>query len=39
VKFVQTVARGKLGALITKLPETKMNEIREALLFAFGFDD
>jgi len=36
---VQTVARGKLGALITKLPETKMPQLKSALLFAFGFDD
>jgi len=36
---VQTVARGKLGALITKLSETKMAQLKSALLFAFGFDD
>ena len=31
---VQTVARGRLGALITMLPAQRMAEIREALLFA-----
>jgi len=31
---VQTVARGRLGALITILPAQRMAEIREALLFA-----
>jgi len=36
---VQTVARGKLGALIGKLSEEKRQQIRAALLFACGFDD
>jgi mRNA interferase MazF len=36
---VQTVSKSKLGALITKLSEAKMSEIKQALLFAFGFDD
>lgn len=36
---VQTVSKGKLGALITKLSEAKMSEIKQALLFAYGFDD
>jgi mRNA interferase MazF len=31
---VQTVARGRLGALIGVLPAQRMAEIREALLFA-----
>jgi mRNA interferase MazF len=31
---LQTVARGRLGALITALPGPRMAEIREALLFA-----
>lgn len=35
---VQTVSRGQLGALITTLPETRLAEIRRALLFALGFD-
>lgn len=34
---VQTVSRGKLGALITTLPSGRMAEVREALLFALGF--
>lgn len=33
---VQTVARARLGALITTLPARRMDEIREALLFALG---
>ena len=33
---VQTVARARLGALITTLPGRRMDEIREALLFALG---
>lgn len=31
---VQTVARGRLGALVSVLPTQRMAEIREALLFA-----
>jgi mRNA interferase MazF len=31
---VQTVARGRLGALVTTLPAQRMAEVREALLFA-----
>jgi len=34
---VQTVARGRLGALITTLSPSRMGEIREALLFALDF--
>lgn len=34
---VQTVAKGKLGALITTLPMARMQEVRAALLFALGF--
>lgn len=34
---VQTVARGRLGALITTLSVERMAEIREALLFALDF--
>lgn len=33
---VQTVSRGKVGALITTLPEPRLLEIRDALLFALG---
>lgn len=36
---VQTVAKSKLGALITKLPDAKMSEIKPGLLFSLGFDD
>jgi mRNA interferase MazF len=34
---VQTVDRGRLGALITTLSSQRMTEIREAFLFALGF--
>jgi len=34
---VQTVARGRLGALVTTLSTPRMAEIREALLFALDF--
>ena len=34
---IQTVARGRLGGLITTLSSRRMGEIREALLFALGF--
>jgi len=34
---VQTVARGRLGALLTTLSMQRMAEIREALLFALDF--
>ena len=34
---VQTVARGRLGGLITTLDPRRMTEVREALLFALGF--
>lgn len=36
---VQTVASGKLGALITTLDRDHMDQMRDALLFALGFDD
>ena len=35
---VQTVSRGRIGALITSLPPVRMREVRWALLFALGFD-
>ena len=35
---VQTVARARLGGLITSLSSEKMEEVRDALLFALGFD-
>lgn len=34
---VQTVSRGKVGSLITTLPESRLTEIRDALLFALGY--
>jgi mRNA interferase MazF len=34
---IQTVSKGKIGALITTLSSAKMSELRSALLFAFGF--
>jgi mRNA interferase MazF len=36
---IQTVSQGKLGGFIAKLPDSKMDEIKDALLFAYGFDD
>jgi mRNA interferase MazF len=34
---VQTVSRGKLGALVTTLSSAKMREVEVALRFALGF--
>lgn len=34
---VQTVSRGKVGALITTLARARMIEVRDALGFALGF--
>jgi mRNA interferase MazF len=34
---VQTVARGRLGSLVTTLTGRRMGQIREALLFALGY--
>ncbi len=34
---IQTVSKGKIGALITTLSSAKMTEVRSALLFAVGF--
>ncbi|MGH9316012.1 MAG: type II toxin-antitoxin system PemK/MazF family toxin [Thermoanaerobaculia bacterium] len=34
---IQTVSRGRVGALITTLSAERMREIRAALLFALGF--
>jgi len=33
-----TVARTRIGSLITTLPRERMGEVREALLFALGLD-
>ena len=35
---IQTVSKGKIGPLIVSLSLAKMNELRDALLFALGFD-
>ncbi len=35
---LQTVSRGRLGPLIATMPARRMEEVREALLFALGFD-
>jgi len=35
---LQTVAKGRLGPLITRLGPGKMSEVGVALLFALGFD-
>ena len=34
---VQTVSRGKLGAVVTTLGPGRMSEVRSAMLFALGF--
>jgi mRNA interferase MazF len=36
---IQTVSKGRVGALITTLSADKMVQIRQALLFALGFGD
>jgi mRNA interferase MazF len=35
---LQTVSKAKIGKLITKLEKIKMEAVKEALLFAFGFE-
>ena len=35
---IQTVAKSKIGAYITRLSDEKMDRIKSALLFALGFD-
>ena len=35
---IQTVSKGRVGALIATLSTEKMDQIRQALLFALGFD-
>jgi mRNA interferase MazF len=35
---IQTVAAARLGRLITTLDERRMRQVREALLFALGFN-
>ena len=34
---VQTVSKDRVGSLIMTLPDERMKEVREALLFALGF--
>jgi mRNA interferase MazF len=34
---IQTVGKGRLGSLVATLDESKMKEIRRALLFALGY--
>jgi mRNA interferase MazF len=34
---IQTVAKGKIGPVITTLSQRKMSELRSACLFALGF--
>ena len=36
---LQTVSKGKVGALIAILSAKRMTEVRQALLFALGFDE
>lgn len=36
---IQTVLKGRLGRPIAHLSEEKMDEIREAIMFAFGYED
>ena len=35
---IQTVSKGKIGAFITILDEQRMLQVRDAILFALGFD-
>ena len=35
---IQTVSKGKIGSLIVSLSLAKQEELRDALLFALGFD-
>ena len=36
---IQTVSKGRVGTLITTLSAKKMDQVRQALLFALGFGD
>jgi len=36
---IQTVSKGKIGSLITKLSSTRMHELHKATDFALGFDE
>ena len=35
---IQTVAKNKIGSLIVSLTDDKLKELKQALLFALGFD-
>lgn len=35
---IQTVSRGKIGACITTLDPSRLEEVRRGLVFALGFD-
>jgi mRNA interferase MazF len=35
---VQTVSQSRIGSLLARLDSTRMAEVREALLFALGFE-
>lgn len=35
---IQTVQKHKLGPLITRLPMDKMQDVKEAVIFAFGLE-
>lgn len=35
---IQTVQKANIGAFITRLPTTKMHDVRGAIEFALGFD-
>ncbi len=35
---IQTVSKNKVGAFISKISQSKLEEIKAALLFALGFD-
>jgi len=36
---IQTVSQSKIGALITKLSDEKMEKVKEAILFALGLEE
>lgn len=39
VDNIQTVSKGKIGSYLTHLSDEKLNEVFEAMKFAFGFED
>ena len=38
VDNIQTVSKDKIGAYVTHLEDTKLTEVFEAMIFAFGFE-